>query len=117
MSSTILPQTIESTAASNHGAFAPALEAPCFGAQADPPMASFLSPAKLGSWKEIAAYFNRSVRCVQRWERSEALPIHRHFHARAATVYAFPPELETWRFARRTGYSNMTEWGSPTARD
>ncbi len=117
MSSTILPQTIESIAANNHSVLAPALEVPCFGAQGDPLTASFLSPARLGSWKEIAAYFSRSVRCVQRWERGEALPIHRHFHVRAATVYAFPQELETWRSAHRTTCSNITCLASTTARD
>ncbi len=37
---------------------------------------------RLDSWKEIAAYLRRSVRCVQRWERTEGLPVLRHQHAR-----------------------------------
>ncbi len=32
---------------------------------------------KLNSWKEIAAYLNRDVTTVQRWEKREAMPIHR----------------------------------------
>ena len=33
---------------------------------------------RLDSWKEIAAYLNRGVRTVRRWEREEGLPVHRH---------------------------------------
>ena len=51
---------------------------------------------RLDSWKEIAAYFGRSVRCVQRWERLEAMPVHRHLHRRAASVYAYRFELDAW---------------------
>lgn len=51
---------------------------------------------RLDSWKEIAVYLKRSARCVQRWERHEDLPIHRHQHRRGATVYAFPADLDAW---------------------
>jgi len=51
---------------------------------------------RLDSWKEIAAYFRRSVRCVQRWERTEGLPVLRHQHAKGATVYSYRHELDTW---------------------
>jgi hypothetical protein len=34
----------------------------------------------LDSWKEIAAYLNRDVTTVQRWEKREAMPVHRHVH-------------------------------------
>ncbi len=37
---------------------------------------------RLDSWKEIAAYLRRSIRCVQRWERTEGLPVLRHQHAK-----------------------------------
>ena len=37
---------------------------------------------RLDSWKEIAAYLNRSVRTVTRWEREESLPVHRHLHSK-----------------------------------
>lgn len=58
----------------------------------------FTRPAQGGmdSWKEIAAYFGRSVRCVQRWERFEAMPVHRHRHRRGASVYAYRFELDVW---------------------
>jgi TolB-like protein len=50
----------------------------------------------LNSWKEIAAYLRTSVRTVQRWERAEGLPVHRHQHATCDTVYAYTPEIEAW---------------------
>jgi TolB-like protein/Tfp pilus assembly protein PilF len=56
---------------------------------------------RLESWKEIAAYLGREVRTVQLWEKSEGLPIHRHQHARQGSVYAFRPELDAWRDARK----------------
>lgn len=58
----------------------------------------FTRPAhgRLDSWKEIAVYFGRSVRCVQRWERLEAMPVHRRRHRRGASVYAYRFELEAW---------------------
>jgi hypothetical protein len=51
---------------------------------------------RLDSWKEIAAYLRRSVRCVQRWERMEGLPVRRHQHAKGATVYAYRHEVDQW---------------------
>jgi hypothetical protein len=54
----------------------------------------------LDSWKQIAAYLNREVRTVQRWEKREGLPVHRHVHARGATVYASKKEIDGWRTAR-----------------
>src|SRR5437763_14436341 len=56
---------------------------------------------RLDSWKEIAAYLGREVRTVQDWEKNEDLPVHRHQHARQGSVYAFKPELDAWREARR----------------
>ena len=51
---------------------------------------------QLDGWKEIAGYLKRSVRCVQRWERNEELPVRRHRHARGVSVYAFREELNAW---------------------
>src|SRR2546429_4513417 len=56
---------------------------------------------RLDSWKEIAAYLGREVRTVQGWEKNEALPIHRHQHARLGSVYAFKLELDAWRESRK----------------
>lgn len=52
---------------------------------------------RLDSWKEIARYFGREVRTVQFWEKREGLPIHRHFHKRLGSIFAFRSELEAWR--------------------
>src|SRR5215472_15046072 len=43
---------------------------------------------RLDSWKEIAAYLNRDVTTVQRWERREGMPVHRHLHDKVGSVYA-----------------------------
>ncbi|HVS31159.1 MAG TPA: tetratricopeptide repeat protein [Thermoanaerobaculia bacterium] len=57
-------------------------------------------PEMLESWKEIAAHLGRSVRAVQKWEKEEGLPIHRHQHERQGTVYAYPSELDAWLKSR-----------------
>lgn len=51
---------------------------------------------RLDSWKEIAAYLNRNVRTVQRWEKYEGLPIHRHMHQRASSIAAYKKEIDSW---------------------
>lgn len=51
---------------------------------------------RLGSWKAIAAYVNRDVTTVQRWEKREGMPVHRHLHDKRGSVYAFRSELEAW---------------------
>jgi eukaryotic-like serine/threonine-protein kinase len=55
---------------------------------------------RLDSWKEISAYLGRTVRTVQRWERIEGLPTHRHVHQDQSSVYAFTDELDEWHKAR-----------------
>ncbi len=55
---------------------------------------------RLDSWKEIAAYLGRDVTTVQRWEKHEGMPIHRHVHDKRGSVYAFHSELDTWRAGR-----------------
>jgi Tol biopolymer transport system component len=55
---------------------------------------------KLESWKEIASHFKRGVTTVQRWEKEEGLPVHRHRHARQGSIYAFRTELDAWRAGR-----------------
>lgn len=56
--------------------------------------------APLGSWKEIASFLARTIRTVQRWERTEGLPVYRHRHKKGNTVYAFESELIAWRDIR-----------------
>jgi TolB-like protein/Tfp pilus assembly protein PilF len=60
------------------------------------PEGSPLPGKKLDSWGEIASYLGREVRTVQRWERTEGLPVHRHEHKKKSTVYAFSGELDAW---------------------
>ena len=55
---------------------------------------------RLDSWKEIAAYLNRDVTTVQRWEKREAMPVHRHLHDRMGSVYASRAELDAWVHSR-----------------
>jgi hypothetical protein len=50
----------------------------------------------LESWKQIAAYLDRSERTVRRWEASEGLPVHRREHEKQDTVFAFRHEIEAW---------------------
>jgi Tol biopolymer transport system component len=57
--------------------------------------------AKLESWKEIAAYLQRDVSTVRRWEKCEGLPVRRHEHRTRSSVYAIPAELDDWRVARQ----------------
>jgi hypothetical protein len=59
------------------------------------------TPLRFHGWKEIAIHFNRSVRCVQRWERAENLPVHRHAHARGNSIFAFREELDAWQNMER----------------
>jgi TolB-like protein len=51
---------------------------------------------RLDSWKEIAGYLKRHVTTVQRWERQEGLPVHRHVHDKLGSVYAYTSELDEW---------------------
>jgi len=55
---------------------------------------------RLDSWKEIAAYLNRDVTTVQRWEKREGMPVHRHLHERIGTVSASRAELDSWARGR-----------------
>lgn len=59
------------------------------------------SETRLDSWKEIATYVNRDVTTVQRWERREGMPVHRHVHDKRGSVYALPEELDLWMQSRR----------------
>jgi TolB-like protein/Flp pilus assembly protein TadD len=56
---------------------------------------------RLDSWKEIAAYLKRDVTTVQRWEKRERMPVHRHLHDRMGSVYAFSSELDAWVQSRK----------------
>jgi hypothetical protein len=55
---------------------------------------------RLDSWKEIAVYLDREVRTVQRWEKREHLPVHRHLHRKIGSIFAFKHEIDSWRKSR-----------------
>ena len=60
------------------------------------------TPARLDSWKDIASYLKRDVSTVQRWEKREGMPVHRHLHDKAGSIYAFPAEIDAWWQNRQT---------------
>jgi len=66
------------------------------------PIVNLEKDDRLDSWKEIAAFLKRGVRTVQRWERTEALPVHRHQHAKLGSVYALKSEVSAWWDSRGT---------------
>ena len=57
---------------------------------------------RLDSWKEIAGYLSRDVTTVQRWEKREGMPVHRHVHDKRGSVYALAEELDEWVQSRRS---------------
>jgi hypothetical protein len=67
----------------------------------------------LDSWKQIAAYLKRDIRTVQRWEKLEGLPVHRHQHDERGTAYAYSAEIEEWLEQRRR---RANDSASPVAR-
>jgi TolB-like protein/Flp pilus assembly protein TadD len=70
---------------------------------------------RLDSWKEIAAYLNRDVTTVQRWEKREGMPVQRHLHDQKGSVYASRAELEAWVSSRnlRGAQQNGNDAASP----
>ena len=56
---------------------------------------------RLDSWKEIATHLGRDVTTVQRWEKREGMPVHRHLHDKRGSVYALGSELDVWMQSRR----------------
>ena len=55
---------------------------------------------RLDSWKEIAVFFGRDERTVNRWEKELGLPVHRLPGTRGR-VYAYTDELSAWQAAPR----------------
>jgi Tol biopolymer transport system component len=58
------------------------------------------SDDRLDSWKDIAAHLRRDVSTVQRWEKREGMPVHRHLHDKLGSVYASRAELDAWAKSR-----------------
>jgi Tol biopolymer transport system component len=61
---------------------------------------------RLDSWKEIAAYLRRDITTVQRWEKREGMPVHRHVHDKKGSVYAFRTEVDGWARSRNLPVTN-----------
>jgi hypothetical protein len=61
---------------------------------------NYLPTTGWDSWKEIAAHLSRDVTTVQRWEKREGMPVHRHLHDRMGSVYASCAELDAWTRSR-----------------
>ncbi|SFS16707.1 Tfp pilus assembly protein PilF [Granulicella pectinivorans] len=66
-----------------------------------------LASSRLHSWKEIAAFFNRDVRTVRRWEIERKMPVYRVPGGPRSGVYAYVNELERW--LRDDGGRSLTE--------
>jgi len=67
---------------------------------------------RLDSWKKIASYLRRDVSTVQRWERREGLPVHRHLHDKQGSVLAFRAEVDAWwqsRLSRLAREADLAE--------
>lgn len=88
------------------------LPCPCRGLQSDAVSDPGPTDERLESWKEIAAYLRRDVTTVQRWERREGMPVHRHVHEKAGSVHAFRAELDAWA-ARRRAAPASADSGTP----
>jgi len=72
------------------------------GSPSDPSPAVDRPPEdRLDSWKEIAGYMRRDATTVQRWEKREGMPVHRHVHDKMGSVYAFKSDLDAWARTRR----------------
>jgi tetratricopeptide (TPR) repeat protein len=64
------------------------------------PLSAGPTEDRLDSWKEIAVYLNRDATTVQRWEKREGMPVHRHLHDKIGSVYASKAELDAWARSR-----------------
>jgi len=56
----------------------------------------WLAGEQLWSWKEIAAYLQKDIRTVQRWERLRGLPVHRLPGGHRRAIYSLKSELDKW---------------------
>lgn len=70
--------------------------------------------AVLTSWKDIARYFGKGVRTVQRWEKELGLPIRRPKHTTKSTVLAVLDEINAW--IQRQQFSEQTAGGTEAER-
>lgn len=69
----------------------------------------------LHSWKDIAAFLQRGVRTVQRWEQQHQLPVHRVGRGARRPTFAFRSELNAW-LVRMSNGKNAAVFGFPQPR-
>ena len=79
----------------------------------NPPPSEKAPEDRLNSWKEIAAYLSRDVTTVQRWEKREGMPVHRHLHDTMGSVYASRLELDAWVRSRNLRQAPETPSDAP----
>jgi len=72
---------------------------------------------RLDSWKKIAVYLKRDVTTVQRWERREGMPVHRHLHDKQGSVFAYRSELDDWSESRRMRFAEESLAPQPAVAD
>lgn len=61
------------------------------------------SGQRLDSWKDIARFFERDERTVRRWEKENALPVHRVPGGAKGRVFAYESELRRWLSTPQAG--------------
>ncbi len=66
---------------------------------------------RLDSWKEIAAFFGRDERTVNRWEKELGLPVHR-LPGTKGRVYAYTEELCAWSAAPKNAGAALPGYDS-----
>jgi hypothetical protein len=69
---------------------------------------------RLDSWKEVAEYLRRGLTTVQRWEREEGLPIHRHLHTTGGSVFAYIEDLDKWLAGREPSAMSVPVGSTPS---
>src|SRR5580698_5332795 len=74
------------------------------------------SRRRLDSWKEIASFFGRDERTVNRWEKELGLPVHR-LPGTKGRVYAFADELSAWLATPRNDGVALPEQKPPSPSD
>ncbi len=67
---------------------------------------------RLDSWKEIAVFFGRDERTVNRWEKELGLPVHR-LPGTKGRVYAYADELSAWLATSRNAGAAQEEKQTP----
>ena len=70
---------------------------------------------RLDSWKEIATFFGRDERTVNRWEKERGLPVHR-LPGTKGRVYAYTDELSAWLAGPRSAEAANPALGGEAAR-